>query len=143
MFWRKKDSNKLEKGRRPPVEELDRFIEWLLRYGEDFDQFRQVVRGSMNNFITTYTQQAAQEVGACADEASLTARIHEDCATFAANFQTKMDTAGGLRNLPSHLFDKAFPILVRLRLLMYVRQYKYSLALTPEMLAVSGPLLSI
>jgi hypothetical protein len=143
MFWRKKDSSKVEKGQRPPVEQLGGFVEWLLRYGEDFDAYRKVVRGSMNSFISTCTQQVVKELETCADEASLTARIHEDCADFAANYQAKMETAGGLRNLPSHLSDKALPLLVRLRVMMYVRQYRYSLALTPDMLAVGGPLLNI
>lgn len=142
MFWRRKDGNKpkIEQSRRPPVEELEGFIEWLLRFGADFEEYRQVVRGSRNAFITSYTQIVAKDVADCADEASLTARIGEVCGDYLTNFKSRIDTAGALQNLPSHLFDKALPLLVRARALTYVRQHRYQAQPTDEMLQVLGRL---
>jgi len=142
MFWRKKNTNKVERSQRPPVEELSGFVEWLLRYGKDFDVFRQTLRGTVNNFVSTYTKRIAKDLDDCSDEASLTARIVQGCGEYA-QFAALVDTAGGIQNLPSHIYDKAFPMLVELRLLMYVRNQKYRAELTPEMQAVGGPLLKI
>jgi hypothetical protein len=143
MFWNRKSGNKVVRSSRPPVDELDGFVEWLLRYGTDFDEYRQVLRGTMNNFVATYTKQVSTEMASCQDEPSLTAHIDEGCTAYATQYHKLVDTAGGVRNLPSHIFDKAFPYLVRLRLLMYVRAHKYQMALTPAMLALAGPLLDI
>jgi hypothetical protein len=142
MFWRKKQSDKakVEQSRRPPVEELDAFVEWLLRFGADFEEYRQVLRGTMNGFVANYTPLIATEVSGCTDEAGLTRHLQAECVEYADNFKHLTDTAGGLKNLPSHLFDKVFPRLVKLRLLMYVRQQKYEVPPTAEMLAVIGPL---
>ena len=142
MFWRKKDTNKtkVEQANRPPVEELDRFVEWLLRFGQDFAEYRTVVRGSQSNFVNTYVEAVSKDVAGCPDEASLTAHVSGLCADYTENFKTLVDTAGGVQNLPSHLFNKAFPELVKLRVLIYVRQHKYQAAPTEEMLAAIGPL---
>lgn len=141
MFWRKK--NKVERAQRPSVEELNGFVEWLLRYGEDFAVFRQTLRGSVNNFVDTYTRRISQDLEDCADEARLTDRINQTCGEYTEQFKSLVDTAGGIQNLPSHIYDKVFPMLVEMRLLMYVRDHKYHADLTPEMQAVSGPLLKI
>lgn len=143
MFWRRKNANKVERGRRPPVEQLDGFVEWLLRYGEDFDVFRQTLRGSVSNFVATYTKRISQALDTCADEPSLTSHIDTACGEYTLQYGAMVDTAGGLQNLPSHLYDKVFPILVELRLLMYVRGHKYQTEQTPHMLAVGGPLRDI
>lgn len=143
MFWRNKNTRKVERSQRPPVEELNGFVEWLLRYGQDFDVFRQTLRGTVNNFVNIYTKRISQDLNDCADEASLTARIDQGCGDYSAQFKNVVETAGGLQNLPSHIFDKVFPILVELRLLMYVRNHKYQADLTPQMLVVGGPLLKI
>ena len=37
MFWQKK---RISRAQCPPVESIDDFVEWLLKYCDDFEEFR-------------------------------------------------------------------------------------------------------
>ncbi len=139
MFWKKK-KKKISASERPSVSDTEDFVEWLLRYGKDFEIFRTSSQSTLTRFVRVQSENILQEFAANGDEESLTASIIAGCADYASNYQRLVDTAGGMRNLPSHVHTKAFPLLVKLRGLMYLLHHTYGTQLTEPMLAVCDPL---
>ena len=140
MFWQKKRINRAQC---PPVESIDDFVEWLLKYSDDFEEFRDAAQASLNRYVRNHSKLILQELGAQGDEESLAAYIDAGCDDYAQNYQNKVYSAGGFQNLPSHIHEKAFHLLLKLRVMMYVLHHRYGSELSAPMLAASGPLQSI
>ena len=138
MFWRKKDKE-APRSERPSVENEKDFIEWLLRYGDDFKVYRDTTRRNTNKFVAFHSEIIMGELESLADEQSLSARIVACCDEYNEKLREQVDGAGGMELLPNYINDKASLLLVKLRLMMYILRDKYNGEITAPMVDVSGP----
>lgn len=138
MFWSKKDDAGPKEC--PSADDTEGFVDWLLRTSTDFDALRASARANPKRFVKLYAADILADLATHGDEASLTECIHAGCEEYVREYQDMVESVGKLEMLPSHIQNRALPLLVKLRVLMHVLQAKYGATLSAPMLAVTGPL---
>lgn len=141
MFWRKKKS--VDSAKCPSVDDIDGFVEWLLRYGGDFADYRDGSQCTLSRYVRDQAANVHDVLGAHGDADGLAANMDASMGEYQSDFKERVATAGSFQNLPSHLHAKAFPFAVKLRVLMYVLQHRHDRAPSASLLSLLGPLRTI
>ncbi len=141
MFWRKKST--VDSSKCPSIDNIDGFVEWLLRYGEDFDAYRVGAQASMGRYMKSQTANVTEALATTPDEASLSDHLAAGLDDYMTNYNTLVETSGNFQNLPTHVHARAFPLIVKLRVMMYVLQHRYQQTPSDGLLSLLGPLKAI
>jgi len=141
MFWSKEKSPSP-----PPAEREEQFVEWLLRYGKDFEVYRKIYKSNIETYVRTNKNAILEELRNYPDRDSISRRNGEVSIIYAEGFMPLVEGAGGIRALgfqDTQVQAYAAMALIKLNLFHYILKYKYNDKTTRYMEEICGPLENI
>ena len=130
----------------PPAEQEEQFVEWLLRYGKEFEVFRKIYRKNLEPYLRLNKNSVLEELGNFPDKESLRDRLGEISLFYMQNFMPIIEKEGGIRALgfrDTKAQASIAMLQIKLQIFHYILKYKYKDEATSDMETVCGPLENI
>lgn len=130
------------KNRPPPpsVRQEHEFIEWLLRYGKDFDIYRAIYHRDIDKYVRINLESVRKELSNNPDSERLSDRLGAMCQFYAEQFMPLVNRKGGIHLLEPQFQAHVAMLQIKVQVLHYILKYKYNDTLTSAMEGVAGPL---
>ncbi len=133
MFFKK------EKPPVPPLDDEDRFIEWLLRYSDDLASLRKPYKNNIDKFVELNLKSVKQELlehklnsaEALMDRGGEIAQFYEE------NFRDLVELRGGILNCPAQFQAGAIMMLVKISIMLYLAKHKYGAPIPEDLLGMT------
>lgn len=141
MFWSDKKHPSP-----PPAEQEEQFVEWLLRYGKEFEVFRKIYRENLEPYFRLNKKSVLEELGNFPDKESLSDRLGELSLLYVQDIMPILEKEGGLRALGFRDTKAQASIAmfqIKVQIFHYILKYKYKDDVTSYMETVCGPLENI
>ncbi|MCI0565019.1 MAG: hypothetical protein MN733_41670 [Nitrososphaera sp.] len=123
MFWKKR-----KRPAAPPPDQDEAFVEWLLRYGQEFDTFRKIYAANIEKYVDINKRAVLKELQDHPDHESLSQRYSAGCSLYAEGFMAAVNDSGGIRALgfqDPQLQANIAMFQIKLLIFHYVLKYKY------------------
>ena len=113
---------------RPSIDDEQAFIEWMIRYDDQFKLFRKMVGKNLDGIIRAASQAIILEINKHRAGEALLNRL----VTISEHYQTIMsliDKRGGVLNSPLEMQAVFYDCVTKMTIIPYFIKYKYGLSL--------------
>jgi hypothetical protein len=124
----------------PPVRQEREFIEWLLRYGEEFELFRQIYSRNLEGYVRNLTDAVMKELRDHPSRDELSERKGAMAVFYLKTFMPLVEKRGGLHLMEPQSQAAAATLQVKMLMMAYILKYKYSDVVTIAEEGICGPL---
>ena len=124
----------------PSAEDEQQFVEWLLRYGKDFEIYRVIYRSGIEKYVRINLDAVMKELNDHSNIQSLRDRLGKMSTFYVEEFMPIVEAQGGIRKIEPRLQADIAMLQIKLQIIQYILKYKYSDKLTAEQEKVCGPL---
>ena len=124
MFW-----NKKKRPKPPPATHEEDFVDWLLRYGEEFEIYRKIYSANIEKFVSINKAAVMKELHGYPTHESLNQRYSDGCILYTEGFMSAVEKSGGVRALGlQDPQQQANVVMFQIKLLIfhYILKYKYN-----------------
>ena len=113
---------------RPSIDDVQEFIEWMIRYDDQFKLFRKMVGKNLDGIIRAASQAITMELNEHRSGETLLDRL----TIISEHFQTIMpliEKRGGVLNSPLEMQAAFYDCVTKMTIIPYFIKYKYGLSL--------------
>lgn len=135
MFWHSK-----KRPSPPPAEQEEQFIEWLLRYGNDFEIYRKIYKSNIDKYVSLNIAAVMKELREHNDKNRLNDRLGKMSSFYVENFTPALEESGGLLFLNTMNQAAVAGVEIKITIFHYLLKYKYRDKITILSESVCGPL---
>ena len=116
------------------------FIEWLLRYGEEFGVYRKVYKRGIENYVRINKQSVLEELAKCPNKEALRDRLGHLSTFYLREFMPGVEERGGIFFLEPQAQAHVAMLQIKLQAFNYILKYRYHDEVTSMMETVCGPM---
>ena len=123
----------------PSPNNVEDFVKWLLRYGDDLESLRRPYKRRLDGFVDVNWRAIKKEI----DEHNLTSadalmmRGGAIAQFYEENFRQMVDARGGIELCPPDLQAGAVMLLVKISIVLCLAKHKYGAPIPEELLGMA------
>jgi hypothetical protein len=123
----------------PSPNDVEDFVKWILRYGDDLESLRRLYKRRLDGFVDVNWRVIKKEI----DEHNLTSadalmmRAGTIAQFYEENFRQIVDVRGGIEFCPPELQASAVMMLVKISVMLYLAKHKYGAPIPEELLGMT------